>query len=132
MQHDHHHSHKGKDYVELPTPTAWPIVAAFGLTLFFAGFVTDITFAIAGIVVGLVGGVGWCLDLFPHPKHEPVPLRPKEEHPEPIRTAGRVVRFTKIGMATLFTSSGRCPRTVYPHPATSATTSSSAPRITRA
>ena len=96
MKHDHH-SPKGKDYVELPTPTAWPIVTAFGLTLFLAAFVTDVSFAIAGIIVGIAGGVGWCLDLFPHPKHEPVPMRPKEENPEPIRTHGRVVRILDVG-----------------------------------
>ena len=68
MKHDHS---KSQDTVELPTPTAWPIVTAFGLTLFFAGFVTHPIFAVVGVVVGLAGGVGWCLDLFPHPKHEP-------------------------------------------------------------
>jgi hypothetical protein len=96
MKHDHDHS-KGKDSVELPTPTAWPIVTAFGLTLVFAGFVTDVVFTVVGVIVSLVGGVGWCLDLFPHPKHEPVPLRPKSEHPEPIRTTGRVVRILDVG-----------------------------------
>jgi hypothetical protein len=95
MAHDHHP--KSKNYVELPTPTAWPIVTAFGLTLFFAGFVTNFVFTLVGLVVGLVGAVGWCSDLFPHPKHEAVPLRPKEEHPEPIRTAGRVVRVLEVG-----------------------------------
>ena len=63
MQHGHHSPKGKKDYVELPTPTAWPIVTAFGLTLFLAGFVTDVIFAIAGIIVGIGGGVGWCLDL---------------------------------------------------------------------
>ena len=83
--------------VEFPTPTAWPIVTAFGLTLVFAGLVTDLVITLAGVVVGLVGAVGWCFDLFPHPKHEPVPLRPKSEHPEPIRTTGRVVRILDVG-----------------------------------
>ena len=96
MKHDHDHS-KSKDSVELPTPTAWPIVTAFGLTLVFAGFVTDVVFTIVGVLVSLVGAVGWCFDLFPHPKHEPVPLRPKAEHPEPIRTTGRVVRILDVG-----------------------------------
>ena len=96
MSHEHGH-HKSKDSVELPTPTAWPIVTAFGLTLVFAGLVTDLVITIGGVVVSLVGGVGWCFDLFPHPKHEPVPLRPKSEHPEPIRTTGRVVRILDVG-----------------------------------
>ncbi|MGA7882701.1 MAG: hypothetical protein WCD63_17695, partial [Terrimicrobiaceae bacterium] len=94
MKHEHHS--KSKDYVELPTPTAWPIVTAFGLTLLFFSFVMHWVFAIVGVVVGLVGAVGWCLDLFPHPKHEAVPLRPPSEHPAPVRTTGRVVRILEV------------------------------------
>ena len=55
MKHDHS---KTQDTVELPTPTAWPIVTAFGLTLFFAAFVTHLVFAVVGVVVGLVGWRG--------------------------------------------------------------------------
>jgi hypothetical protein len=83
--------------IELPTPTAWPIISAFGLTLFFAGLVTDISITIVGTVVGLVGAVYWCLDLFPHPKHEPVKIRLAEDGPKPIRTAGRVVQMLEAG-----------------------------------
>jgi hypothetical protein len=111
MKHD---SSKSKNFVELPTPTAWPIVTAFGLTLFFAGFVTHIVFAIVGVVVGLVGGVGWCLDLFPHPKHEPVPVRPPSEHPAPIRVAGRVVQVLEVGKKS---HRARIPVEVHPYTA---------------
>ena len=111
MKHD---PSKTQDTVELPTPTAWPIVTAFGLTLFFAAFVTHVVFAVVGVVVGLVGGVGWCLDLFPHPKHEPVPLRPPSEHPEPIRTTGRVVRILEVGKMS---HRARIPVEVHPYTA---------------
>lgn len=95
MSSDHHEKEPGT--IELPTPTAWPIISAFGLTLFFAGLVTDISITIVGTVVGLVGAVYWCLDLFPHPKHEPVKLRDPENGPKPIRTAGRVVQMLEAG-----------------------------------
>jgi hypothetical protein len=111
MKHDHSSS---KDSVELPTPTAWPIVTAFGLTLLFVSFVTDVVFAIVGVVVGLIGAVGWCLDLFPHPKHEPVPVRPPSEHPAPIRTAGRAVQVLEVGQKS---HRARIPVEVHPYTA---------------
>jgi hypothetical protein len=111
MKHDHPKKH---DSVELPTPTAWPIVTAFGLTLLFAGFVTHFIFAIVGVLVGLVGAVGWCYDLFPHPKHEPVPLRPPSEHPAPVRTVGRVVQILEVGGPT---HRARIPVEVHPYTA---------------
>ncbi len=83
--------------IELPEPTGWPIVAAFGLTLLFFGLVTDMVITLVGLVVGLVGAVGWFLDVFPHPKHEYVKVRPVEEQPKPIRTAGRVVQILEEG-----------------------------------
>lgn len=85
------------DGIELPTPTAWPIVSAFGLALLFFGLVTDISISIVGFLVGLSGAIGWCLDVFPHPKHVSVPVRPLAEQPQPIRTAGRAVQMLDIG-----------------------------------
>ena len=111
MKHDHSKSH---NFVELPTPTAWPIVTAFGLTLFFAAFVTHVVFAVVGVLVGLIGAVGWCLDLFPHPKHEPVPIRPPTEHPEPIRTTGRMVQVLEVGQKS---HRARIPVEVHPYTA---------------
>lgn len=83
--------------IELPEPTGWPIVAAFGLTLLFFGLVTDMVITLVGLVVGLVGAVGWFLDVFPHPKHEYVKVRPVDQQPKPIRTAGRVVQILEEG-----------------------------------
>lgn len=93
---DPHHQ-KDPNSIELPTPTAWPILAAFGLSLLFFGLVTDIVITIAGFVIGVVSAVGWCFDVFPHPKHESVPIRPPEEQPKPVRTAGRVVQILEAG-----------------------------------
>lgn len=95
MDHDHHDNHD--NMIELPEPTGWPIVAAFGLTLLFFGLVTDMVISIVGLVVGLIGAVGWFKDVFPHPRHEYVPIKPIEEQPKPIRTAGRVVQILEEG-----------------------------------
>jgi uncharacterized membrane protein YagU involved in acid resistance len=82
--------------VELPTPTAWPIVAAFGLALAFFGLVTHPIVSFVGVILGLTGAIGWCLDIFPHPKHEAVPIVPAEE-PVATSAGGRVVQMLEVG-----------------------------------
>ena len=81
--------------VELPAPTAWPIISAFGLVLLFAGLVTNLVVSLVGFLVGLVGAIGWCRDVFPHPKHEAVPLQTKG--PLPVQPAGRAVQILDMG-----------------------------------
>ena len=39
--------------VELPAPTAWPIVLAFGLTLLFAGLVTSPAVSLLGAILAV-------------------------------------------------------------------------------
>jgi len=58
--------------IQLPEPTAWPIIAAFGVTLLFAGLLTSLVVSFIGVLIGLVGAIGWFGDVFPHPKHEAV------------------------------------------------------------
>jgi len=65
---------KSPNSIVLPQPTAWPIVLAFGLTLLFAGMVTDISVSILGVILIVPGCVGWFLDVFPHEKHVQVPI----------------------------------------------------------
>src|SRR6202167_735313 len=59
--------------IEMPAPTAWPIILAFGLTLLFAGFVTSPSVSLLGAILAISGGVGWFRDVLPHEKHESVP-----------------------------------------------------------
>jgi hypothetical protein len=65
---------QSQDEVELPAPTAWPMVFAFGLALLAAGMATSSYVSVLGAVLGLVGVVGWFRDVFPHEAHEAVPL----------------------------------------------------------
>jgi hypothetical protein len=65
------------DAIELPAPTAWPIVLAFGLTLVFAGLVTSPSVSILGAIFTIAGCVGWFRDVLPHEKHESVPVAEK-------------------------------------------------------
>jgi hypothetical protein len=55
--------------IEMPAPTAWPIVLAFGVTLLSAGLVTSESVSLLGAILAVTGCVGWFLDIFPHEKH---------------------------------------------------------------
>ena len=74
--------------VQMPAPTAYPVVLAFGLTLIFAGFVTNLAVTLLGAVFTLVGSVGWFRELYPHEHHEWVAV---EERPLEVATAQREV-----------------------------------------
>src|SRR6185295_6362181 len=67
--------------IEVPAPTPWPFVTAFGLALLFAGLVTSLAVSVVGFVVILCGAVGWFRVVLPMPKEELVPL---VETPAPI------------------------------------------------
>jgi len=56
--------------IEVPAPTAWPIVLAFGLTLVFAGMVTAASVSILGGVLAVAGAVGWFREVLPAESHE--------------------------------------------------------------
>jgi hypothetical protein len=63
--------------VELPAPTASPIVLAFGVTLLFAGLATTALITAIGAVLSVAGLVGWMRDVFPVPQTERVPVVPE-------------------------------------------------------
>jgi len=51
--------------IEVPAPTAWPLVLAFGCTLLFAGLLTSISLSVLGAVLSIAGCVGWFREVFP-------------------------------------------------------------------
>jgi hypothetical protein len=67
-------SERPLETVQVPAPTAWPIVLAFGITLLFAGLVTSEAVSVLGAVLSLVAAVGWFRDVLPHEAHESVPI----------------------------------------------------------
>ena len=60
--------------VDLPAPTAWPLVLAFGLALLFAGLLTSATVSALGAILAVAGCVGWFHQVLPHEQHETVPV----------------------------------------------------------
>jgi hypothetical protein len=68
-------AHKSEDMIEVPAPTPWPLVTAFGLTLIFAGVVTSLGVSFIGLLVLLRGAVGWFGNVFPVPQEEMIQVR---------------------------------------------------------
>jgi hypothetical protein len=58
--------------IEVPAPTAWPFILAFGATLLFAGLVTSTSVSVLGAALALAGCVGWFRAVFPHQQEEAV------------------------------------------------------------
>jgi hypothetical protein len=79
--------------VQLPAPTSWPIVLAFGITLLFAGLVTTEAISVLGAVLTLAGSVGWFRNVLPHEEHESVSVLAE---PVPIATTRREVSRVPI------------------------------------
>jgi hypothetical protein len=76
--------------INLPAPTAWPIVLAFGSTLLFAGLVTSASVSILGAILVVGGCVGWFREVLPHERHESVPVVP--ESVQVVTTRTKVAR----------------------------------------
>jgi hypothetical protein len=50
-------------HIHLPSPTIWPAMIAFGVTLFGFGVMSSLTFAICGAIILLLGVAGWIQEL---------------------------------------------------------------------
>jgi hypothetical protein len=79
--------------IEVPAPTAWPFVLAFGCSLLFAGLVTTLSVSLLGAVLSLAGCIGWFREVFPHEHEVTVPMTVEEIR---IRTERRVVERVPI------------------------------------
>ena len=64
--------------VELPRPTAWPLVLAFGLTTVAAGVITGESISILGGILALAGIIGWFRTMFPSESYEHLPVEPEQ------------------------------------------------------
>src|SRR5262245_2627819 len=62
--------------IELPVPTAWPMVLAAGVALMFAGLLTSLSVSILGVVLAVAGCVGWFREVLPHPHEEVLTVVP--------------------------------------------------------
>ena len=63
------------DMIEVPAPTSWPFVTAFGIALLLAGLVTSLAVSVVGLLLVLRGAVGWFREVLPVAKEELVQAR---------------------------------------------------------
>jgi len=73
---DHEHIEIG--VVQLPSPTAWPMILALGLALICAGLVTNVVIGLLGLILFVGSGLGWFFQVLPHEHHVGVPVRTEE------------------------------------------------------
>src|SRR5689334_3831467 len=79
--------------IEVPSPTAWPLVLAFGFTLLFAGLLTHVAVTVLGAVLSMAGCIGWFLEVFPREHEVAVRVVPEDVK---ITTARRVVERVPV------------------------------------
>ena len=86
MEEPQAHNGISDEVVQLPTPTAWPLVLALGLTFGFAGLVTNVGISILGAVLIVAGCVGWFGQVWPHAQHIAVPVKVQKFEYTTVRT----------------------------------------------
>ena len=94
--------------IELPAPTAWPMVLAGGVTLLGAGYLMHPMLAIVGLAAVLLGCAGWFRDVLPVEREEIVPV---VEQP-PVARSPRGVLALRAGTNA---HRMRLPLEVYPY-----------------
>src|SRR5580692_11159289 len=65
--------------IQVPASNGWPLVAAFGFTLVFAGLLTHVMISILGALALGAGLVGWFREVLPREAHEPVTVEKEDE-----------------------------------------------------
>lgn len=86
------------DWVEMPKPTAAPLVLATGIVLMGMGVATSLAFLPVGAVIFIVALARWINQLLPGNGHEHEPLVEPALRPQPIAPAPREVEHLKRGM----------------------------------
>ena len=85
--------------IEVPAPTPWPMVTAFGLTLLCAGLVTHVVVSVVGFILGFRGAIGWFRDVLPVEKTELVPVLPTDISLA-VKPSARLVTHLRAGEAS--------------------------------
>jgi hypothetical protein len=86
-------SPRGPREIEVPAPTAWPFVLAFGFTLMFTGLLTSMTVSVLGTGLAVAGCVAWFREVFPREHEIIVPVIPEDGS---VTTERRIVERLPI------------------------------------
>lgn len=88
-----------EEAIELPAPTSWPLLAAFGVTLGFAGLVTHPLVTAVGAVCFAVAAVGWWREVLPVPHELRLPWVAVERRARAVAVATAKVEHLALGEA---------------------------------
>jgi hypothetical protein len=97
--------------VELPAPTHWPVILAFGLTLVSTGLLTNVAVTVVGGILSVAGAIGWFRDVLPRERHEHVPV---EHETGPIVTERTEVERIRAVHHISDIARSRIPVEIYP------------------
>src|SRR5712671_7009754 len=97
------------EMIEMPAPTAWPIILAFGLAWVFAGLVTSSSVSLLGAILAVSGCIGWFRDVLPREGHESVSV---SETIRPVSTSRPQV--AQVEWMTKELHRARLPLEIYP------------------
>ena len=95
--------------VELPAPTVWPIVLAFGVMLVAAGMVTNAGVSVLGAILAVCGYIGWFRDVLPYEKTESVTVADTPPRVSTSRPHVEQVEFMRRAL-----NRARLPLEIYP------------------
>jgi hypothetical protein len=98
MNHDPHAPPPPDDSVELPKPTAAPLVVATGIVLLAMGVATSLAFLPVGAVIFIFGLARWIDQLLPGRGHVYEPLVEPALRPQPVAPAPGAVARMEHGM----------------------------------
>jgi len=90
---------RAPETIEQPAPTVWPMVTALGVTLIFAGLVTNEVVSVVGAVLTVAAGIGWWRQVLPEPQIERVPVPLLLERAIPMLPAREAVGRPALGEA---------------------------------
>jgi hypothetical protein len=93
------HAAESKDSVELPAPTAWPLVLGLGIALVGTGFATNIGFLVVGVIVFFFGLGGWIGQLVSIQGDVQEPLVAMPFRPAPTEATPGTVEALRPGAA---------------------------------
>jgi hypothetical protein len=107
------HSHSApprgsRDQVHLPSPTAWPILLAIGVTLIAGGLISSDIVSIVGALIAVASCVGWFRQVLPRERHVPVTV---VEHEIVIASSRRKVARMEAPQGP---TRARLPLEIYP------------------
>ncbi|MGH7924660.1 MAG: hypothetical protein ACREQH_08730 [Candidatus Binatus sp.] len=95
--------------IEAPASTAWPMILALGLTLAFAGLVTNVAVSMVGIVLFTTGAVGWFGEVLPVEHRETVRAGAAPEAIVPAKIGVDYLQVGELGNRAIL------PLEIYPY-----------------